>query len=213
LKHAVDLFSGTESATKFFDQSSEWQVHTVDVQEQFEPDTCADIRELAPEDLPDNVDFIWASPPCTNFSIAKCWDHWENTGNDRMVLPDDRATIESVELVYHALYLINKLDPEYWMMENPRGYMRKIMPSKEDSGAQGVITYCQYDYPLMKPTNLWGEIPEDFEFRKCKPGALCHSNEERGMGGGSDHIRDPVKRSRVPEGLARHVYEVVNNNL
>jgi len=167
LKRAVDLFSGTESATKFFDQSPEWQVHTVDIQEQFDPDTCADIRDLTPDDLPDNVDFIWASPPCTNFSIAKCWDHWENTGNDRMVLPDDRATVESVELVYHALYLINKLDPEYWIMENPRGYMRKIMPSRDDSGAQGVITYCQYDYPLMKPTNLWGDIPEDFEFRKC----------------------------------------------
>lgn len=212
MKHAIDLFSGTESATKYFQKSNEWTVHTVDNQQQFNPDTCKDIRKLQPKDLPE-ADFIWASPPCTCFSIAKCWKYWGNTGNDKMNLPAKQDTVEAVQLVYHALYLINELNPDHWIMENPRGYMRKIMPSKNSTGAQGEITYCQYGYHLMKPTNLWGDIPESFEFRKCSPGSDCHSNEERGMGSGSDHVRDPVERSKIPDGLARHVYKTVEESV
>jgi len=39
-------------------------------------DLVADILELSIDDIPFSPDIIWASPPCTTFSIASCSTHW-----------------------------------------------------------------------------------------------------------------------------------------
>lgn len=105
-----------------------------------------DLRNVTPDDLPDDVDFVWASPPCTCLSIARCWDYWDNTGGENMVVPAQYDTVETVELIYHALWLIQEMNPDYWFMENPRGYMRKVMPQAPDQQESEIqretITYC-----------------------------------------------------------------------
>lgn len=214
----LDLFSGLEGASKEFREREGWKVITIDdgsnidseKHSNFNPTFEKNILEVKPKDIKEDVNFVWASPPCTTFTIARCWDYWDNTGeDDKMVIPQENETVNGIRLVYHALYLIQKLDPEFWILENPRGYMRKILPRDPE----GTITYCEYGHHLMKPTDLWGEIPNSFEFRMCSPGDDCHSNEERGMGSGSDHVRDPAERSKIPEGVSKEVFRAVNKEL
>jgi len=216
---AVDFFSGTGSATQAFRDSNNWRVFDVELNPDDDFDSSrldieGDIRDVKPSDLPDSVDFVWASPPCTTFSIARCWDYWDRRDDGEMTIPSQKKTVEAVEMVYHTLWLIAELEPSHWVMENPRGYMRKIMPQKPEQSKDEIeretITYCRYGHHLMKPTNLWGELPDGFEARMCSPGSDCHSNEARGMGSGSDHIRDPVERSKVPSQLSEEILAAIN---
>ncbi len=206
-KTVIDLFSGTGSATKAFQESPDWQVVEVDNNERdgydFDPDIEKDIMEVEPEELPD-ADFIWASPPCTDFSNA----NQSRTFTDD-VMPNRETVPGQVAIVYQALYLIQQVDPNYWILENPRGRLKYLMPFPP----AGTITYCQYGYTWQKPTHLWGKIPDSFEFKKCSPGDNCHQAAPNGWdsGGESRHERDPVKRGMVPYELSKAVLEAVEN--
>ena len=71
-------------------------------------------------------DVIWASPPCTSYSIAAISHHRKKnpiTGNLDPV--SDFAKL-SDNLVQHTIELIRELQPKYWFIENPRGGLRKM---------------------------------------------------------------------------------------
>lgn len=225
-KYALDLFAGTGSATQAFRESDDWVVISVDDdtaleendhsnKESFEADIQKDITELTPEDFEEwDFDFIWASPPCTDFSIAGVGNTW---ADDRM--PKRKSVPESVQVIYHTIWLINELDPEYWFMENPRGMMRVVMPySYRDRESEvpewakpKTVTYCQYGNDFQKPTDLWGVHPPSFEHKTCSPGDDCHKESGRSIDSFKKHIRDPVERSAVPDQLSEEVFEAVEN--
>ena len=76
----VELFSGTESFSKVARERGH-QCFTVDMDISFNPDLCIDILNFDISMLPGKFkspDFIWASPPCTTFSVASIRHYWEN---------------------------------------------------------------------------------------------------------------------------------------
>ena len=87
-----------------------------------------------------HYDFMWFSPPCTEFSIAigkKCKD-WQ---------PD-------LSIVKACFRIIEEAKPTYWIIENPRGCLRHYI-------GQPTITikYSDYGFMTQKPTDLWGVFP------------------------------------------------------
>lgn len=184
-KFALDLFSGTGSATEAFEEHENWEVFRVekdpDLVDKYGAELQADILELKPGDLPD-PDFIWASPPCTDFSIACCYRKWTSEK-----LPKAKSVAGSVKLVYHTLWLIQEVDPEYWFLENPQGMLRNVMPFQPE----GTVTYCQYGTEYMKPTDLYGNHPASMMYRRCSPSDICHVHNPRGEG----EFRDRTKRA------------------
>jgi len=204
----LDLFSGLGGASQAMEEDPKWDVITVDNQERFNPDICEDVLNLTPEDfrnLP-RFDLIWASPPCTQFTVAQLYRNWKR--EDGFYIPKNRKTVEHIRLVYHTIWLINELDPNFWFLENPTGMLRKVIGEPK-----GKITYCQYGFDWMKPTDLWGNHPPSFEYRSCSPGNDCHQTAGRGFDSGtqSSHIRDPAERSKVPRGVSEAVKESVEN--
>ncbi len=177
---------------------------TVDIDPEYDPDICSDVLDLEPEDLPNDVNVALASPPCTCFSLAANRIYWDSDG-----LPKDPRVSEAVRLVYHTLYLIKTLDPDYWFLENPRGKLRAIMPIPP----AGTVTYCRYGYTWQKPTDLWGDHPGSMEYCSCPPGGDCHQSSGRGFDSGPErsHIRDPAQRAKVPYGLSRAILDAVEN--
>lgn len=175
-----------------------------------EPDIQADILELGPEDVPD-ADVVWASPPCPDFSPARMWEKWEK--KEGLWMPMQDGVAESVQLVYHTLYLIHEIDPDWWWMENPRGVLRKLIGAPGEDVPGGTVTYCRYGFEWQKPTDLWGVHPPSFMYRRCDAGADCHQESGRGYSSGKmkDHIRDPVERSKVPKGLSEAVADAVED--
>ena len=201
-KVAVDLFSGTGSATKAFRESSDWKVFSVEINENQEADLHKNVLNVEPSDLPDKVDFVWASPPCTDFSVACMYDKWSDKG-----LPKVDSVSESVQLVYHTLYLIHELNPSYWFMENPRGMLRKVL----HFSPEGTVSYCQYGDSRMKPTDLWGEHPKSFEYEMCSPNSSCHESAPRGSSTGTQGLSGNTERSKIPYGLSKAVFNAVEN--
>jgi hypothetical protein len=89
-------------------------------------------------------------------------------------------------------------------MENPRGMLQKLRVVKDLP--RRTVTYCQYGDTRMKPTDLWGPMPDAWIPRPpCKNGDTCHVSAPRGARTGTQGIKGAKDRSRVPLELS---YEI-----
>lgn len=194
-----DFFAGTGSSTQAFEDAGDTVVK-VELDEYFEADE-RDVMALTAEYLLAKYgrpDFVWASPPCTAFSVASIGHHWNIDKT-----PKTEAASFNQLLVAKTLELINELKPtKGWLMENPRGMLRTLPV------VQGLkrrtVTYCTYGDTRMKPTDLWGEI--DWTPREmCKNGDPCHEAAPRGSRTGTQGLKGAKERSRVPYELSQEI--------
>lgn len=199
-----DFFSGTGSSTKAFEDAGH-TVYKFELDDSFEATEHADIMSLTAEYLLAKYgqpDFIWASPPCTAFSVASIGHHW--TGGSRAYIPKTEFAKLSQELVAHTVKLIKELNPtKGWLVENPRGVLRKLpvvagLP-------RNTVTYCQYGDSRMKPTDLWGEVANWKPRAMCKNGQPCHEPAPRGARTGTQGLKGAKDRSRVPYDLGKEI--------
>lgn len=199
-----DFFSGTGSSTKAFEDAGH-TVYKFELDDSFEATEHADIMSLTAEYLLAKYgqpDFIWASPPCTAFSVASIGHHW--TGGARAYIPKTEFAKLSQELVAHTVKLIKELNPtKGWLVENPRGVLRKLpvvagLP-------RNTVTYCQYGDTRMKPTDLWGEVANWKPRAMCKNGQPCHEPAPRGSRTGTQGLKGAKDRSRVPYDLGKEI--------
>jgi hypothetical protein len=218
---ALDLFSGTGSATRYFRESDKWEVVGIDKNPNLESDIESDVLNFDVNEVNESVDFVWASPPCKSFSVANIYNNWSLKSKD-LRLPKSKKALKGVELVFYTLYIIENLNPTYWFLENPRGGLRKIIGEPQaderrsnmpDRCSPGTVTYCQFGDDRMKPTDLWGVHPESFEYPFCSKGADCHNSATRGSDEGTQGRNKGADRWRVPDGLAKAVFDAVNNSL
>ena len=73
-----DFFAGTGSSTKAFEDAGD-TVITFELDKQFDVTEHADIMDISAKELLRKYgrpDFVWASPPCTAFSVASIGHHW-----------------------------------------------------------------------------------------------------------------------------------------
>jgi hypothetical protein len=199
-----DLFSGTNSATQPFIDAG----HTVisfEIDGNFVATEHVNILNLTKPYLflkYGRPDFIWASPPCTAFSVASMVHHWANGG--KHPTPKTEEAEEAQKMVQHTLKLIADLNPSLgWLMENPRGMLRKLdivagIPRR-------TVTYCQYGEDRMKPTDLWGVVQGWTPKEPCKNGMPCHIASPRGAQTGTQALVGAKERSRVPYALGQEI--------
>lgn len=199
----LELFCGTKSVGKVF-RAAGYEVCSVDLDPQHSPDIVADVLKLGHGDLPWRPDVIWASPPCTTFSVASMGHHW--TGGKGAYIPRTPAAVTGLALMNRTTRLIAELAPAVWFIENPRGLMRKLITPPVD-GRRVTVTYCQYGDKRMKPTDIWTNtnwIPRPM----CRNGSPCHEAAPRGAKTGTQGLRGAVARGVIPEALCREVLAV-----
>ena len=202
-QRCLDLFSGLGGFSAAFTDSDGWEVTTVEIQEEFNPDICADILDLRPQDLPD-ADVILASPPCTAFSMAASGTHLDSEGR-----PESDWGAESLALVHHTIGLIKALDPDWWVLENPMGGMRRQLGEPDAH-----VWWCRYGSDQAKPTDLWGRIPESFDARRCSKGNReCHHEPApRGSDSGTQKCgQSASERAKIPHGLSKAILQSVES--
>lgn len=201
-----DFFAGTRSSTRAFEDAG----HTVisfDNDPQFDVTVQADVFELTAEDLIARFgqpDFVWASPPCTAFSVASMGYHWAPGREPKTV-----AAEVSMRLVTHTRKLLEDLNPKHgFVIENPRGMLRKL--PMLDGLTRHTVTYCQYGDDRMKPTDLWTTLTNWTPRVMCKNGQPCHEAAPRGAKTGTQGRDGAVLRSMVPYDLGQEIMGSLN---
>lgn len=207
----LDLFAGTGSSTLAFEDVG-WRVVKVELDPKHEADYHYDVGMLSVADLHQMCgcvpDFIWASPPCTAFSVASLLAHWG--GGKYAYVPKSKKARDSIVLVQHVRALLEASGCQYWVIENPLGILRKLPIL--DGIERKTISYCQYGDDRMKPTDLWvsSALAEMWTPRPmCKRGATCHESAPRGSKLGTQGRKGAVDRSRVPYQLGAELLSVL----
>ena len=155
------------------------------------------------------VDVIWASPPCETFSVASIGHHWQ--GGSKAYEPKTVAAKEGIARVKRTLEIITELRPRVWIIENPRGVLRK-MPFMEALPYRHTVSYCQYGDTRMKPTDLWSNFALDVR-PMCKNGDPCHEAAPRGARTGTQGVKGYRDRSRVPHDLCLSIIEQLEDDV
>ena len=201
-KKLLELFCGTKSITKVFAEHG-WQTFTVDIDPQFKPDLCIDILDVSVDDIPFKPDVIWASPPCTTFSVASLYHYWNNGR------PSMKKTWLGICNVLKTIQLINDLNPKFWFIENPRGMLRK--QDFMQKFHRKTLTYCQYGDFRQKPTDIWTNCEYWIPRPMCSPGDKCHESAKRGEDKGTQYLHGSKARAVIPNELCKEIFSICNN--
>ena len=207
----LELFSGTKSFSKVAKEFG-YEILTVDLDQKLTPDIIADIMDFNIDMLNGyKPDIIWASPPCTQFTVASMGKNWKYTyREDRKLKPEDYLpandkTKQAIEIIKKTMQIIHELNPKYFYIENPRAVLRKLnlIPYPFTT-----VTYCQYGFTNMKPTDIWTNNERwRMVGKSCKNGMSCHESAPRGAKTGTQGIKNPIDRGKVPPDLIREILD------
>jgi hypothetical protein len=192
----LELFAGSRSIGKVADRLA-FDVYSSDIEQFGGIDYVTDILHFDVTKIPFKPDIIWASCPCTAFSVAAIGKNWTKVGDD--YIPKNPRAEFGLKLVQKTLEIIEHFNPTYFFIENPRGMLRK-MPIMSDLPRQGV-TYCQYGDTRMKPTDIWTNSTKWIPRPMCKNGDPCHVSAPRGSKTGTQGLKGAYERSKIPEDL------------
>lgn len=153
-------------------------------------------------------DVILASPPCEAFSVSSIGTHWG--GGRRAYRPKTYWALQSMRLVRRTVRIIELLEPQFWVVENPRGVLRKLDLIPQDWQHE-TQWYCHWGEQRAKPTDLWGYMPGVRWKAACHnqqphhPELCCcrdHHTAVRGSKTGTQGMRSADIKAKIPTELS-----------
>jgi hypothetical protein len=208
----IELFSGSGIMSSIFRIHNHTTL-TIDNNSSLNPDLCIDILNMSLDDIPPRFrspDVIWASPPCTAFSVCTIS---KNFRNGRPI--SEKAKL-GLKLLKKTQDMIKELKPKYFFIENPRGMMRKF----NFLGTRQTITYCKYGLAYQKPTDIWTNSTW-IGIKPCKAVDRCHQFQPRTykrklgygvMGLGVQGLNSAYDRGKLPPALCEDIVLYCENN-
>ena len=162
----LELFSGTGSVG---DVAKELGIEVISLDRDMPADIQTDIMNWNYQTIPPNTfDFIWASPPCTEYSRAKTVGTRDIEGSNKVV--------------QRTLDIIDYFDPKYFILENPQTGLLKDQEMMRQIPYDD-IDYCKYGMPYRKRTRLWNNI----NINNWTPRPLCKKDCGYMNDGGTRH--------------------------
>jgi hypothetical protein len=195
----LELFAGSRSIGKVAEALG-MEVYSSDLVPFDGIDYSVSILDFDVSKVPFSPDIIWASPPCTAFSVASIGRNWNHDKTPKT----DGARL-GIQLVEKTIEIIKYFNPKYFFIENPRGMLRK-MPIMDEFDRE-TVTYCQYGDERMKPTDIWTNSDVWIPKPTCKNGDSCHVSAPRGSVTGTQGLKNAYERSKIPSELC---FEILN---
>lgn len=204
----LELFAGSRSIGKVCDELG-YEVFSSDINAFDGIDYVVDILDFDVNNVPFVPDVIWASPPCTTYSIAAISTHRDGQ------VPKTEFAKKSDDMMYklHRIirYFLECNHNLVYYIENPRGMMRK-MDFMNVHPVRNTVTYCQYGDDRMKPTDIWTNNKAWTPRPMCKNGSPCHTPAPRGSKTGTQGRKGNYERSKLPYELCKEILTTKTNN-
>jgi len=194
----LELFAGSRSVGTAAEQMG-FEVYSSDINAFKDINYVSDILQFDTDKVPFIPDIIWASPPCTYFSVASIGKHWniDNTPKTDNAVLGVKIVQKTIDIIKHY----QQLNPNLiYFVENPRGKLRKL-PVSDFFDKRHTVTYCQYGDTRMKPTDIWTNSDKWYPRKMCKNGDTCHQSAPRGSRTGTQGIKGDYNRSIIPKQL------------
>lgn len=235
----VELFCGLKGWTEPAPARGH-DVWATDIDPSFEPDLAIDVLELTPDHLPsgwvgaDDL-IVLASPPCEGFTVMQISRNWTGPKDSPAHSPKTDKARLALRIVERTLWLIEELQPAYFVIENPRAKLRSL-PVMQHLELR-TVSYCRYGEHWRKPTDLWGGFPPSLRLHPVcdtdhRPqrifldvqgrewvcdrltGEPCHIRARRGSRTGIQEQRlTAAERAKVPAQLSLAVIEACERDL
>tara|TARA_R110002020_G_scaffold142407_2_gene314567 strand:+ start:227 stop:850 length:624 start_codon:yes stop_codon:yes gene_type:complete len=200
----LELFAGSRSVGKVAENMGH-EVFSVDINNFENIDYVVDILDFDVNKIPFIPDVIWASPPCTYFSVASIGHHWNKNHT-----PKTKEAILGLQILNKTLSIIKQFPTSKFFIENPRGKMRRIIKGINRT----TVTYCSYGDDRMKPTDIWSNnIKDIFNKDGWNPKPICfngnvnckHEAAPRGSKTGTQGRKNNYERSKIPSELIKEI--------
>ena len=205
----LELFAGSRSIGKAA-ESLGYDVFSSDVNDFDKIDYVVDILNFDIKKVPFKPDIIWASPPCTTYSIAAISHHRPKNK------PLSNFAIKSDLIVKKTLQIIKELNPNKWYIENPRGLLRK--QNFMIGLPKTTVWYCTYGDNRAKPTYIWSNnIRSLLNINGWQPRPECfngnknchHEAAPRGSRTGTQGVKGNYNRSKIPNQLCLEILKSI----
>ena len=213
----LELFAGSRSVGKAA-ESLGYEVFSSDINDFENIDYVVDILEFDFNKVPFIPDIIWASPPCTYFSVASIGKHWnkDHTPKTEQAKLGVKIVEQTLSIIESFCNLNNNL---VWYMENPRGKLRKLDVVKDFDRA--TVWYCKYGDTRAKPTDIWtNNLYNIYSENGWRPREECfngnkmchHQSAPRGSRTGTQGIKGNYLRSKIPNELCIEILKNESKN-
>jgi len=196
----LELFAGSRSIGKQAEKLG-MDVFSTDINDFPDIDYVVNILNFDFSKVPFHPDIIWASPPCTTFSVASIGHHWQ--GGNKAYIPKTDEARKGLLIAHKTLDIIRYFEPNFFFIENPRGVLRKM--DFMQHMMRHTVTYSQYGDTRMKPTDIWTNNMNWNPLPSCRNGDPCHEAAPRGSKTGTQGLTDAYHRSKIPDRLCKEI--------
>ena len=198
----LELFAGSRSIGNA-GESLGYNVFSSDINDFENIDYVTDILNFDCTKVPFIPDVIWASPPCTFFSVASIGKHWniDNTPKTE----NAKLGVLIVKKLIEIIDYFKQSNPRLiYFVENPRGKLRKLEVTRYFD-IRHTVTYCKYGDDRMKPTDIWTNTMLWNPRPMCSNGSSCHEAAPRGSRTGTQGKANAYERSKIPNELCLEI--------
>ena len=211
----LELLAGTQSVSRVARRQG-WQCTSLDICPRHAPTICCSVLDFDETAWPrDAYDFIWASPPCESFSVAKC----RGRGGCAQLREADMTSADA--LVAKTIRILRHFENAHYCVENPKGsrlWNRGV--ARELRARSVLVSYCQYGYNYRKSTRL--AVSFRLSLSICPGEGRCAKmigekhleHAQRGGGGAGVRVSHTMgELHSIPEGLVEDILAQLQDSM
>jgi len=154
----IDLFSGLGGASEAFVQAHDWEVLRIEnnpllkdiaetkIMDMFDFRDWLETEVANHPDAFNDIELIWASPPCHDFSMAYSAPKAIHTREHPGV-----PYYPNMDLLECTMDIIELINPRYWVVENVRGSTQHFLPFTGKFRQQFGAYFLWGTYPSFCP--------------------------------------------------------------